>query len=207
MKINTKLVFYFSLAILCTCLTGCGSRDVEVLGGGYEEVTYTRTSFSSPEAHRISLQYRKSDGKRIMIWPSLSGVNSVVTNNIAIFVANKAFEPPRPVEPRATMPRLFAVKSPDLPLDITDEVLLRWSKQSGEDFAKIFKTAGIVYPEEKNNGLEFHFARWVSDLNIFMDWNETLDIMREVKEKGVIRKDRVWHTTYIEKEFKPEVQK
>jgi hypothetical protein len=28
--------------------------------------------------------------------------------------------------------------------------------------------------------------------------------MREVKEKGVVRKDRVWGTSYIKKEFKPE---
>jgi uncharacterized protein YlbG (UPF0298 family) len=44
-------------------------------------------------------------------------------------------------------------------------------------------------------------------LNIYMDWNQISDVMREVKEKGVVRKDRVWGTSYIEKEFKPEVQK
>ena len=40
-----------------------------------------------------------------------------------------------------------------------------------------------------------------------MDWNQIFDVMREVKEKGVIHKDLRWGTTYIEKEFKPEVQK
>jgi len=31
--------------------------------------------------------------------------------------------------------------------------------------------------------------------------------MREVKVKGVVRNDLRWGTSYIEKEFKPEVQK
>jgi len=40
-----------------------------------------------------------------------------------------------------------------------------------------------------------------------ISWDQLSVIMREVKEKGVVRKDRVWGTSYIEKEFKPEVQK
>jgi hypothetical protein len=92
-------------------------------------------------------------------------------------------------------------------LDITDEVLWRWSKESGDDFVEILKVASIVYPKEKDNGVEFHFARGGPDLNIFMNWNQISDVMREVKEEGVIRKDRVQGTSYIEKEFQPEIQK
>ena len=43
-----------------------------------------------------------------------------------IFVGDKAYLEPD----RVTHPRLFAVKSPELPLDITDEMLWRWSKAS-----------------------------------------------------------------------------
>ena len=179
---------------------------MESLSNGYEEVTYTQNSISEPSAHQISLQYRNTEGKRVMIWPSLDGVNEVIKGDLAVFVAKKAFEPPLSGEPLATDSRLFAVKASELPLDITDEVLWRWSKQSGENFVKIVKIA-IVYPKEKDNGIEFHFVRGISDLNIFMSWNQISDIMREVIEKGVVRKDRVWGTSYIEKEFKPEVQK
>jgi hypothetical protein len=44
-------------------------------------------------------------------------------------------------------------------------------------------------------------------MNVRLDWNQIFDIMHEVKEKGVEHKDRVWGTSYIEKEFKPETQK
>jgi uncharacterized protein YlbG (UPF0298 family) len=42
---------------------------------------------------------------------------------------------------------------------------------------------------------------------ISLDWNQIADIMREVKEKGVVKKDRVCGYSYIEIEYKPEVQK
>jgi hypothetical protein len=179
------------------------------LGNGYEEVTYTRTSISEPSAHRISLQYQNAKGKRIIIWPSLDGVKEVIKDETVVFVGKAASQQTNPDNPRATDSRLFAVRAPSLPLDITDEVLWRWSKQSGEDFAKLLKKAYVSYPKETNDVLELHFAIWSPpdwpDLNIHMDWNQISDIMREVKEKGVVRKDRVWGTTYIEKEFQPEV--
>jgi hypothetical protein len=100
------------------------------------------------------------------------------------------------------------MKAPDLLLDITDEVLWRWSKQSGEDFTKLSKKAYIMYPKKKGDALEFQFAVWTPPdwptVVVLMDWNQISDVMREVREKGVVRKDRVWGTSYIEKEFKPE---
>jgi len=106
------------------------------------------------------------------------------------------------------------VRAPKLPLDITDEVLWRWAKQSNDDLAKLLKNSDLFnkvhigHFEETNSTLEFY----VEILNvgngvIRLNWNQLPDIMREVKEKGVVRKDRVWGTSYIEKEFKPEVQK
>ena len=46
---------------------------------------------------------------------------------IALFVGDRGY-----VEAggKAIHPRLFAVKAPELPLDITDEVLWRWAKIS-----------------------------------------------------------------------------
>ena len=105
-------------------------------------------------------------------------------------------------------PRLFVVRAPDPPLDITDEVLWRWSKQSGRSFAELLGKDYIRGANETNNVLELSFfivkrPDW-EELNIRMDWNQFFDVVREVKEKGVVRKDRVWGTSYIEKEFKPE---
>jgi hypothetical protein len=62
---------------------------------------------------------------------------------------------------------------------------------------------------ETNNVLELRFGiEGGGPYGVLqLDWNQLFDIMREAKEKGVVKKDRVWGTSYIEKEFKPEQQK
>jgi len=106
--------------------------------------------------------------------------------------------------------RLFAVKAPELPLDITDELLWRWSKQTGRTFIELTKNCSANYAKETNNVWEFSFSvynyevyKW-EEIKISMDSNQMLEVMREVKEKGVVHKDLRWGTSYIEKEFKPE---
>jgi hypothetical protein len=199
MKPNKKLAYYFFLVILCTNLTGCGTiPSYEELGNGYVEATYTRTSFSEPSAHRISLQYRKG-WHTVVIWPSLES-SVFVNDDVAVFIGlmgNKET-------------RLFAVKMPNPPMDITDEVLWRWSKESGKGFADALKVSGAGTLGKKGYMLEFHFTFWAREdwpRTVNLGWSQISDIMREVKEKGVERKDRVWGTSYIEKEFKPTVQK
>jgi uncharacterized protein YceK len=196
-------------AILCVGLTGCGSiSSVESLGGGYEEVTYTQTSLlMEPDAHQITLQYRKPNGRQIMIWPSATG-GKIVKKEVVIFEADKAWKQPKPGERWPMKSRLFAARAPDFPLDITDEILWRSTKSSGEDFSKLLKTATIAYFKGTNNAVEFHFGVMrqpdFPELTISLNWDQIVDIMREVKEKGVVRKDLRWGTSYIEKEFKPE---
>jgi hypothetical protein len=194
----------FAAAILCASLTGCGTiPNYKDLGNGYVEATYIRTSSWAPTAMRIELRYKKGWGTE-KIWPSLDGIRPILKDDIVVFVGLKAIEPPRSDEPEAVDSRLFTVRAPDLPLDITDEVLCQWSKESGEDFS-IIKTASIVYPKVEGDLVEFHFATGThKDLIIKLNWHQILDMMREVKEKGVVRKDPVWGTSYIEKEFKPE---
>jgi hypothetical protein len=143
----------------------------------------------------------------------LYGVGEVVKGNVAIFVGDKAYVSSDPDDPRGTQPRLFAVRSPGLPLDITDEVLWRWSKTSGKDFAKAVQLFSMATPAEKNGQLELQLEFWTQekdwpDKTTFqLNWSQVFDIMREVKEKGTLRKDPRWGTSYIEKEFQPEVQK
>jgi hypothetical protein len=48
---------------------------------------------------------------------------------------------------------------------------------------------------------------WPDKTTFQLNWSQVFDIMREVKEKGTLRKDPRWGTSYIEKEFQPEVQK
>jgi hypothetical protein len=205
-----KLFCYIFVVIFCANLTGCASQSIETLGGGYEEVTYTQPSvFMEQDAHRFALQYRNKEGRLIAIWSSVpSGPD--VTNGIAVFVGDTALEPRDPDKPQATMRRLFAVRAPELPLDITDEVLWQWSKTNKIDFAEALKIASVVTVNKKEGQLEIRFAFWNNDdwpRLVSLDWKQISDIMREVKEKGVVRKDRVWGTSYIEREYRPEEKK
>jgi hypothetical protein len=188
---------HFLLAMLCVGLAGCASQGtVAPLSNGYEEVAHPK---------QVSFQYRAPDGKTTPIWPSLSGVSEVIKGDVALFVGDKAYVSPDPNDPRGTKPRLFAVRSPALPLDITDEVLSQWSKKSGKDFAKAWDRFSMVSPEEKNGQLELQLEFWTQERDwpdkttLQLDWNQVSDIMREVKEKGVVQKDLRWGTPYIEK--------
>jgi hypothetical protein len=208
MTLNKKLACQLLLATYCLSLTGCGTTqtNIEPLVGHYEEVTYTHSFFSEPQAHQITLQYKDLKGGRIMIWPSVRG--PVIQNDVAVFVGGKAYEPPYPGEPKATKSRLFVVKAPGLPMDITDQVLALGAKDRGKSFSQIPKSGTIATLERTNDGIDvgIAFVDW-TDRDIKLSWNQISDIMREMKENGVVRKDRVWGTSYIEKEFKPEVQK
>jgi len=208
MKLIKIPAAHFSLAMLCVVLAGCVSHHPVVvpLANGYEEVAHpTRASMSQHETTRISFLYRAPNGKVTLIWPSLYGVGEVIKGDVAIFVGDKAYVSPDPDDPRGTKPRLFAVRSPALPLDITDEVLWRWSKASGKDFAKAVQLFSLVTPEVMNGqlGLQLEFwteeKDWPDKSTVLLGWDQVSDIMREVKEKGVVHKDLRWGTPYIEK--------
>ena len=134
-------IFFFKnrLARLALALLGLGvsrlpdPQTVAPVGHGYEEVSHPHRAFlDEPEPPRVAFQHRATDGKITPIWPSLYGVNEVIKGDLAIFVGDKAYVEPE----RVTHPRLFAVISPALPLDITEEVLWRWSKANGKNFAR-----------------------------------------------------------------------
>jgi len=177
MKLIKNPIVHFSLAILCASLAGCASqRPVVPLGNGYEEVAHpTRASRSQPETMRISFQHRAPDGKTTLIWPSLYGVGEVIKGDVAIFVGDRAYVSPDPDDPRVTKPRLFAVRSPALPLDITDEVLWRWSKASGKDFAKAMEFFSMVTPDEKNGQLELQLEFYTDEV----DWPDKSTIQQD----------------------------
>lgn len=211
MKLQKKFVPGFVLALLGLGLAGCQThKTVTPLRNGYEEVSHpNHTLIDEPEPPRISFQHRGADGTITQIWPSLYGVNEVIKGDLAIFVGDKGFFEPE----RVTHPRLFAVKSPELPLDITDEVLWRWSKANGKDFGKTLAKFTLVTPGEKNGGLalrlEFNPGNkwlgedkdWPEQSALQLDWNQVAEILRAVKTKGVEEKDLRWHTPYIGEKF------
>ena len=208
MKLIKNPIIHFPLAILCAGLAGCMTPNpVAPLGGGYEEKGHPNRSSPDPADTRVSFQYRAPDGKVTLIWPSLYGVGEVIKGDVAIFVGDKAYVQPDPNDPRGTKSRLFAVRSPALPLDITGEVLRQWSKKTGKDFEKALDWLSMVTPAEKNGQLELQLEFWTEDKDwpdkttFQLNWSQVFDIMHEVKEKGTLRKDPRWGTPYIGKEF------
>jgi hypothetical protein len=113
-KSRTKVIILAGISI--ASLSGCGTLpSYNDLGSGYVDATYTHTSWEE-SASRSELRY-KAGWRTIKIWPSMDGVRPVVKNGIVVFVGMVAFDPALPDEPKAVMRRLFAVKSPDLPLN------------------------------------------------------------------------------------------
>lgn len=209
-----RLPTYFVMSLaagLSFVGTGCQTHTTVIpMSNGYEEVSHPHHALiDEPEPPRISFQYRSADGEVTHIWPSLYGAAEVIKGDLAVFVAEKAY-----AEPDHTIhPRLFAVRSPELPLDITDEVLWRWSKANGKDFAKALEKFAGITPQENNGQLElqlefwtkneFNTARedWPDQSVLRLDWKQVEEIIHAVKTKGVEEQDLRWHSKYIGEKF------
>jgi hypothetical protein len=198
------------VVLLGVGLTGCqGKKSISPLGGGYEEINHpVHTFLPGDSPPRISLAHVDEAGNKTTIWPSLYCFNAVVHDDVAIFVADKAFlNAGQPV----IHPRLFAVESPGLPVDITEEVLWRWAKANGKDLMKTFSRFSMATPAEQAGRLNVHLEFWPGSYMTDTDWPETgelqigwsevLKIMHSVQVKGLREKDLRWHTPYIEEKF------
>ena len=206
-----KLITGAALAAVGAGCTGCLTHgSVTALGHGFEEESHPyHALIDEPPPPRMSFQYRDTNGVVIPIWPSLYGVNEVIKGDVAIFVGDKAYVDPD----RETHPRLFAVKPPSLPLDITDEVLARWAKAAGKNFTQARQQFNLATPVENNGRIDLRVdfgsvdkwtstrGDWPDQVILQLDWAQVDDIMRTVKEKGVTQSDLRWHTPYIEERF------
>ncbi len=208
MKLLRNFAGCVVLAALAPIWAGCQThKSITPLGNGYEEVSHPNHNYillAEPVPPRISLQYRGTNDMVTPIWPSLYGAGEVFHGKLAIFVGDKAY-----IEPdRVTHPRLFAVQSPDLPLDITDEVLQLWSQAVGKNFTTARDRFVTATPEEKNGRLELRLEfsstdelsgpdDWPKQSTARLDWSQVEAVMQAVKTKGVQLKDLRWGTPYI----------
>ena len=211
MKLRSSFAARCGLILISFGWAGCQTHTTVLpLRNGYEEVSHPHHALlDEPEPPRISLQYRGADGAVTPVWPSLYGVNDVIKDDLAIFVAEKAAAGAEHV----THPRLFAVRAPELPLDITDEVLWRWAQANGKDFSQCLQKLALITPEDKHGSLELRLEFWASETwsaqrqdwpeqgTLQLDWNQVDAIMQSVKAKGVMQKDLRWHSGYIGEQF------
>jgi len=206
MKLRKRVIE--CLAVLaCILCAGCVThKSVTAIGGGYEEVTHPHHNFnfdSEPPPPRVSLQYRGTDDQIKEIWPALYGSTTIMNSNVVIFVAEKAN-----LADHTTHPRLFAVRSTDIPLDITDAVLWHWARANGKDVRKTIDRCAEVQPSQEENGLKVHIDfwprenyairdDWPDDGSIQLTWKQIDQIIYAVKAKGVLQKDDRWGTPYM----------
>lgn len=203
--------FAVALAALSLAATGCQTHTTVLpQSGGYEEVSHPHhTLIDEPPPPRISFQHRDANGKVTQIWPSLEAINDIVKGDLALFIAEKAFVEPE----RVTHPRIFAVRAPELPLDLTDEILWRWSKANNKNFGKTLDKIYSLGMDEKSDGLQVTLEFWTrnelastredwpDEGAVFLTWPQVDEIMRSVKTRGTVQKDIRWHTEYIGERF------
>lgn len=211
--LTMRLLNYLgALSALALVGSGCQThKTVTVLHNGFEEVSHPyHTLLDDPPPPRIELRFRDTNGVVTTVWPSLAGSKEVVHGALAVFVAEKAFREPEAV----THPRLFAAQSPpNLPLDLTDEVLWRWSKANGKKFGRTLEKFAAITPSPKEDGIELAIEFWTNpaygaeredwpdDGVLQLSWDQVGEIMRAVKTKGVVEKDLRWHSQYVGEKY------
>lgn len=193
-----------AISIICCFIAGCGNTaTTKRLRDGYEEVTYNHQNLSEPSSHYSSLRFHTSSGQIIMVWPLLRS-EVIVTNGLAVFVGMRAVNRSRLDGNWQTAPRLFAVKAPAPPLDITSEVLGRWALNSGHDLTMALNDTSPLTSKESSDGLSVYFGfnaqNWPST-DIHLTLGELSDIMLQVSTTGERQKDPQLNAVYIDKTF------
>jgi hypothetical protein len=195
-------------ALVGVALTGCRTTQKTThLGSGYEEVSHhIHTAFNTGEepAPRVSFQYMSPDKTLTRIWPSLYGAPEVIHDGLAIFVGDLSYsDEGNP----ASRPRLFAVKAPEMPLDITGDVLALWARLTGRNFTSAVQRFNLMTPEADDNGLLLHLEFVNQDyLVVDKNWPDKSDllvskIMEKTKKIGIYKEDPLWHTPYLGGKF------
>ena len=196
----------FTLALFCLLFTGCQShKAIAHLMNGYIEVTHRTPALTvEPAVPRVSFEHQLSGDKSTLIWPSMYGVNEVVQGDLAIFVGDKTY---LESGAKVTHPRLFSVKYPELPVDITDEVLRLWSESAGKNLVMTLSKFRLVTPEETDRRLALHLDFYSNDKNwpdrsdLPLSWSQVSEIMTVVKQRGIVKKELQWHTLYLDENF------
>lgn len=186
---------------LSAVLEGCSSKSATALGGGYEEIRIVHESvLMEPSLIQQQLAYRDASGKRTLVWPWLrSGV--FITNGLAVFLGDRSTFWSTNDKHWGQAPRLFVVKAPAVPVEITSEVLRRWARSSGKPEQEILKAASLIGAKMLPEGsfdfyFEFDGGRWPGT-HIVLDWSRIIEIEQLVRKDGELHNDPELHSGYI----------
>jgi hypothetical protein len=164
-------------------LAGCGGSQVKPLTGGYEEILVTHRGMGEPGMTQHKLAHIDTRGSRSIVWPWVFS-DVFIHGDVAIFLGEN---PGHEI-------RLFAVQPPEVPLDITSQVVGDWAQVSGKDAPTLTAAAAPIGGKQAANGdLEFYFefsGGIHPGTNLIVKWSRVPDMMAAVRAHGVEGKDR-----------------
>jgi hypothetical protein len=175
--------------VMCPCMSGCETTtSTENLGGGYCQVTRTRTSWEPP-SQQTALEFQSSNASRTIIWQDTS--TAIVNDEAVLFVAEAACQPPtNMLESWGTESRVFGMLGPrDIPADITQELMGR-------------SADGSVYVEAMHptsNGVDFELTDSSGKVRRELTWARLHDVIGEVQNQGSRHTDPLWRKTYLQR--------
>lgn len=199
-RFNNLGLFFFAVTSLLG-VTGCHTpRGQESpLGHNYAEVAYPRRGEDADFA-RVALEFRPPGGPKQTVWSQLYGVDEVILDDLAVFVGDVSTH-----RRGSTQPRLFLVKAPQVPVDVTDEMLWRWSRANHRSPDQALQHYSLVTPVRVGAELELRFDFWTDEGE--NDWpehgvlrlpvGEMPEILRAAQKRAHPEKEPTWHTDYL----------
>ena len=196
-------------------LVGCGKTEegndkgFMPLESGFGYVTHVKGY--TDRKLSVGLWYQDSSGKRTKVWPYLQmvwGDNIQITNNVAVMVGGVAsiYEDGR----ERLSDRLIAFRgSSGPPLDITDQVLLKYCAESGVPFSDIVKDS-FHSITKTNDALEIIFVvlkrglRGTGTIDAdggteIISWHDIETIIQDVEKNGKLKKEKWSGMDYLQK--------
>jgi len=200
-----KKIYRITTIILCSILAGClfPSKDVSKpkSGKGFGMVTYEYGTFD--KSRRFELHYWDGKGRNFVIWKEC-WFQWVIRDDIAMF-HGLLYKGPLSASTQQS-DCLFAVAGNGPPVDITDSIILRYTRPIGTNISTEIYHHAIGSVQYTNNT----FVIGISDLRTHTDGAvkltdaEILNLVREAKEKGQLLKDRGWGTPYFKRDLQEE---
>ena len=197
--------------LICLCIlaifgSGCEQKHNLPIENGYEYAGHTEGLID--KKMWAGLQYRGSDGKVIGVWGYLilADPDIQITNNLAVFVGGVYDNGMQ----RFT-DRLIAFEAPaGPPIDITEELLQKYSAKSGvqlsdimpDSFTGLTKTndllrieLGIIKRNERGPG-----DMTTHDGTLMISWEVIKLIIQDVKKNGKLKTEKWSGIQYLQKE-------
>lgn len=187
----------FGLLTVTGCRTPHGQESP--LSRNYAEVAYPRRGEDADFA-RVALEFHPPGGPKQTLWPQLYGVNEVVLDDLVIFVGDVSSH-----RRGNTQPRLFLVQAPQVPVDVTDEMLWRWSRANHRNLDQALQHYSLVTPVRVGAEVELRFDFWTDEGE--NDWPEhgvlrlpvgqMPEILRSAQKRAHPEREPTWHTDYL----------